>query len=365
MVTRKLLVVICTVALLAGCGKKEDSSLDGKDDVSGVSFTPDRITLKEVEFDGLELMELEDDSLTFHGPDGVDWVAPKGTLTDGATVPRLALWVTDGRFDSKFLKAAIIHDAFCQSFNETRCPEQFHSKPWEAVHRMFYDACVAGGTPPTRAQMMFAAVWLGGPRWNVEPDGDLENVSDEVLRAGFDACTEFIEEKSGDEEGDGLSLEEIETWMDKREPTIVEVSNLETEGIAALNAGDVAKAEEKFQKSDAVLTKALDVEPEDTMFLSLKGYHHKNLAAEYSKLDMREKRDKELTKADNAFKKVIARQPKNPSALNGMGSVEILRNNLEQGEKYKRDALKVAPALPSAKRDLQRIETMRNRGGPR
>ena len=120
MVTRKLLVVICTVALLAGCGKKEDSSLDGKDDVSGVSFTPEKITLKEVEFDGLELMELEDDSLTFHGPDGVDWVAPKKTLTDGATVPRLALWVTDGRFDSKFLKAAIIHDAFCQTFNSLK-----------------------------------------------------------------------------------------------------------------------------------------------------------------------------------------------------------------------------------------------------
>ena len=32
---------------------------------------------------------------------------------------------------------------------------------------MFYEGLLAGGTSTARAQLMYAAVWLGGPRWTV------------------------------------------------------------------------------------------------------------------------------------------------------------------------------------------------------
>ena len=35
---------------------------------------------------------------------------------------------------------------------------------------MFYDTLVVGGTPEPKAQLMFAAVWLGGPRWYPRKD---------------------------------------------------------------------------------------------------------------------------------------------------------------------------------------------------
>lgn len=170
-------------------------------------FTPNAITLKEVP--GTSLKELVDERLVFTDSAGIEWAAPQGTLTDGASVPRLALWVTDGRFDGTFLKAAVIHDAYCQAENAGRCPQQYRTKPWKAVHRMFYEACLAGGTPPTRARIMFAAVWLGGPRWN-DPEHDLSEAPEEALIAEFEACKKWIEKNDP-------TRAEIEAWMDKRE----------------------------------------------------------------------------------------------------------------------------------------------------
>jgi len=142
-----------------------------------------------------------------------EWIAPKGTLTDGASVPRLALWVTDGRFDPGFLKAAVIHDAYCQADNKDRCPEQYQQRPWKQVHRMFYEACLAGGTSPSTARIMFAAVWLAGPRWN-DPERNLDGVPDEVILAEFEACKKWIEKKDP-------TVDEIEEWMDKREEKLL------------------------------------------------------------------------------------------------------------------------------------------------
>lgn len=194
-------VHLCLVLLIAGCSSEESSSLDG----GKAAFTPDEITLKEKG----NLKELVDDELQFVDSNGTEWVAPNGTLTDGASVPRLALWVTDGRFDSGFLKAAVVHDAYCQSDNETRCPEQYHTKPWRAVHRMFHEACLASGTSSTKARLMFAAVWLGGPRWD-DPEHSLDHVSDELLKAEFDACKKWIEKNNP-------TTDAIEVWMEKRE----------------------------------------------------------------------------------------------------------------------------------------------------
>lgn len=91
------------------------------------------------------------------------WVAPKGTLTDGASIPAVFVTMVGAPTSKEFVNAAAIHDAYCGIGNAEL--SQYHSEAWQDVHRMFYDALRVGGTPSRKAKIMFAAVYLGGPRW--------------------------------------------------------------------------------------------------------------------------------------------------------------------------------------------------------
>ncbi|MEC3862269.1 DUF1353 domain-containing protein [Mesobacterium sp. TK19101] len=103
-------------------------------------------------------------ALRFVGPDGVVWTAPAGTLTDGATIPRFLEPLLGDRQSRDYVLAATLHDAYCGEGNEAL--PTYHSRPWPQVHRMLYDALRVNGTPPDRARIMFAAVYLSGPRWD-------------------------------------------------------------------------------------------------------------------------------------------------------------------------------------------------------
>lgn len=200
-----ILVVLMPLAVsMIACSGSSDS-MTSTSPTAG--FTPQKITLKED--DGSDLFELVDERLVFVDAAGVEWVAPKRTLTDGVSVPRIALSLSDGRFGKKYLKAAVVHDAYCQSDNETRCPEQYRKRPWRAVHRMFREACIAGGTSRLRANIMFAAVWLGGPRWG-DPERNLNLISNDTLETTFQECQKWIEENDP-------TIEELEAWMEERE----------------------------------------------------------------------------------------------------------------------------------------------------
>ena len=104
--------------------------------------------------------ELRDD-LSFHDSRGRKWVAPPETLTDGASIPKV---FSHDRRKTIFINAAAMHDAYCGFGNDHI--DQYKSRNWEDVHRMFYDALIVNGTPRLKAKIMFAAVYLGGPRWN-------------------------------------------------------------------------------------------------------------------------------------------------------------------------------------------------------
>lgn len=91
------------------------------------------------------------------------WIAPRRTLTDGASIPQIFVPIVGDPTTPEFVNAAAVHDAYCGIGNEDGA--MYHSKTWQEVHRMFYDTLVVGGTPTPKAKLMFAAVWLGGPRW--------------------------------------------------------------------------------------------------------------------------------------------------------------------------------------------------------
>ena len=153
--------------------------------------------------------------LSFTDPAGAVWTAPRGTLTDGASIPPVFVPLIGEPRRAEFLSPAALHDAYCGAGNEDL--PQFRTRSWEETHRMFFHGLLAAGVPPAKAKVMFAAVYLGGPRWD-DPARSLDTVPDAVLRREMEACLRFIEE-------DRPSLAEIEAWMRRREPTLLSATS--------------------------------------------------------------------------------------------------------------------------------------------
>ncbi len=103
----------------------------------------------------------------YRDPFGVSWQAPAGDETDGASIPEF-LWDQVGKpFDDDLVQAAVIHDFYCKN----------RVRSWQQTHRVFYDALISSGVPKSRADLLYAGVLVGGPRWNL--DG-------EMIDFGFD-----------------------------------------------------------------------------------------------------------------------------------------------------------------------------------
>ena len=149
---------------------------------------------------------------TFIDSTNTRWLAPAGTKTDGASIPQLFLSFIGDRFDPRYRAAAIVHDAFCQEINKSGA--SFQTRKWRATHKMFYEACVEGGTDKRAAQLMFAAIWLGGPRWNDEAHS-LDAVPKELLKEEFEKCKEWLEKSE-------RSNDALIAWMDRREQNLRE-----------------------------------------------------------------------------------------------------------------------------------------------
>lgn len=92
----------------------------------------------------------------FVDSNGVQWTAPEGATTDGASIPVAFRSILGSPFDEKLVKAAVIHDYYIESRERT----------WEATHAMFYEALIASGVSEVAAKMFYAALYTSGPRWN-------------------------------------------------------------------------------------------------------------------------------------------------------------------------------------------------------
>jgi hypothetical protein len=163
--------------------------------------------------------------LNFVDAAGRNWVAPKGTLTDGASIPPVFLSMFGSPTDPKFAKAGALHDSYCGIGNE-RTP-YYHTRPWKETHRMFYEALRVSGTPERQAKTLFAAVYMAGPRWlfsraepvvssqgsphdpdvTYEERGDLNGIPEADLRASLARVIAAIE-------GGNLTVAEIERMID-------------------------------------------------------------------------------------------------------------------------------------------------------
>ena len=138
------------------------------------------------------------------------WLAPKGSIVDGASIPRIFWSLIGSPFTGFYRNASVVHDVACER----------RSEAWQRVHRMYYQACRCGGVGELAAKVQFAAVYHFGPRWSA--DGVvLEAVP--VPRSNDDvaALAQFVLEKSP-------STEEIERFFDRPRSPLPSSSNLST-----------------------------------------------------------------------------------------------------------------------------------------
>lgn len=126
------------------------------------AFRPDG-TRQFGRFEGRVVADWNDDGrnmtltqdFTYIDPRSIRWFAPRGSVINGASIPRPFWSITGGPFEGKFRNASVVHDVACIEMSQT----------WEAVHRMFYDACRCGGVEETKAKLLYYAVYNYGPRW--------------------------------------------------------------------------------------------------------------------------------------------------------------------------------------------------------
>ena len=125
------------------------------------------------------------------------WEAKQGYVTDGASIPQVFWSVVGSPFTGEYLRAAVIHDWYCDAKTER----------WQDVHRTFYHASLRAGVGEVKAAILYAAVYHFGPRW---PEGGaeaaesypigrvLENLaagapeSDDTRRMGYDPTTRSL-----------------------------------------------------------------------------------------------------------------------------------------------------------------------------
>ncbi len=165
--------------------------------------------------------------LSFVDAEGAEWRAPPRTLTDGATIPLIFAPLIGDRQAREYVLAAAMHDAYCGIGNDAL--ETYQTRPWPEVHRMFYEALLVGGTAPHKAKIMFAAVYLGGPRWN-DAERSLATISEQALRQEMEWCLYWIDRVEP-------TADQIERWMLTRERGLLDGTQTEPDWDAIFRDG--------------------------------------------------------------------------------------------------------------------------------
>lgn len=125
--------------------------------------------------DGRKMKLLE--PFTYQDQNGLKWPAPRDSVVDGASIPRVFWAYVGGPFEGKYRNASVTHDVECQTKQHR----------WKDVHRMFYNACRCGGVGAVKAKIMFAAVYHFGPRWSLPHTADVRSSSHGVVPASYQA----------------------------------------------------------------------------------------------------------------------------------------------------------------------------------
>ena len=93
--------------------------------------------------------------LRYTDPKGNVWVAPIGSLVDGASIPRYLWSFMGGPFEGRYRNASVLHDV---AYGDKK-------RPWQDCDRMFYYAMRCSGVSAVEAKTMFYALYRFGHHW--------------------------------------------------------------------------------------------------------------------------------------------------------------------------------------------------------
>jgi hypothetical protein len=93
--------------------------------------------------------------LRYTDPNGVTWIAPAGSIVDGASIPR-ALWTfMGGPFEGKYRNASVLHDVAYEQ----------KKRPPADCDLMFYNAMRCSGVGAVEAKTMYYSLLRFGHHW--------------------------------------------------------------------------------------------------------------------------------------------------------------------------------------------------------
>jgi len=184
--TRKgiqLFGLISLLVALAGCASHKNSgrvSVAAQSGLAGTKwgyYNGDPVTKWNP--DGRTMTLLTE--LRYTDPHGEVWVAPIGSVVDGASIPRYLWSVMGGPFEGKYRNGSVLHDvAYGQ-----------HNRPSWDCDRMFYNAMRCSGVSVGEAKTMYYALYKFGRHWKfpikrakpVKYEGVLVARGEEIPRA--------------------------------------------------------------------------------------------------------------------------------------------------------------------------------------
>src|SRR5439155_16738717 len=108
--------------------------------------------------------------LRYTDPQGVAWIAPAGSVVDGASIPR-SLWsLMGGPFEGEYRNASVLHDVAYDQRN----------RPWQVCDQMFYNAMRCSGVSAVEAGTMYYGLRKFGRHWKA-PKAEPVKVGDEIV----------------------------------------------------------------------------------------------------------------------------------------------------------------------------------------
>lgn len=163
-------------------------------------------------FDGKPLAAWNDDGrnmtiesdFAYIDPRGKRWDAPKGSIVNGASIPRSFWTFIGGPFEGQYRNASVVHDVYCETMSE----------PSGDVHFMFYEACRCGGVPERKAKLLYYAVSTFGPQWQylMQSKEDGGEVKAQVVQTTRSPSAE--------------ELERIKAYFDEHDPDAKDIPYL-------------------------------------------------------------------------------------------------------------------------------------------
>lgn len=103
------------------------------------------------------------------------WTAHKNNLFNGSNIPP-HVWtlLKEGPLNGRHRIASFFHDEYCVT----------RERPYQQVHGMYYEACMAAGADEDASRMKYAAIMGGGPVWNTAGSPPFRTPVAEVIDGG-------------------------------------------------------------------------------------------------------------------------------------------------------------------------------------